>query len=59
MEELQTADEYQKLLNAALDLGHLLLENGAEIYRVEDSIQHVLYAYGANCRLWGRSLCRK
>lgn len=47
MEEKQTADEYQKLLNAALDLGHLLLENGAEIYRVEDSIQHVLYAYGA------------
>ena len=47
MEELQTADEYQKLLNAALDLGHLLLENGAEIYRVEDSIQHILYAYGA------------
>ena len=27
MEELQTADEYQKLLNAALDLGHLLLES--------------------------------
>ncbi len=47
MDERQTADEYQKLLNAALDLGHLLLENGAEIYRVEDSIQHVLYAYGA------------
>ncbi len=47
MDERQTADEYQKLLNAALDLGHLLLENGAEIYRVEDSIQHILYAYGA------------
>lgn len=47
MEEKQTVDEYQKLLNAALDLGHLLLENGAEIYRVEDTIQHVLYAYGA------------
>ncbi len=47
MDEKQPTDEYQKLLNAALDLGHLLLENGAEIYRVEDSIQHVLYAYGA------------
>lgn len=47
MEEKQTADEYQKLLNTALDLGQLLLQNGAEIYRVEDSIQHVLYAYGA------------
>ena len=47
MDEKQTADDYQKLLNSALDLGHLLLANGAEIYRVEDSIQHVLYAYGA------------
>ncbi len=47
MDEKQPADDYQKLLNSALDLGHLLLANGAEIYRVEDSIQHVLYAYGA------------
>ena len=47
MDEKQSIDEYQKLLNLALDLGHLLLANGAEIYRVEDSIQHVLYAYGA------------
>ena len=47
MDEKQSADEYQKLLNTALDLGHLLLANGAEIYRVEESIQHVLYAYGA------------
>ena len=47
MDEKQTTADYQKLLNTALDLGHLLLANGAEIYRVEDSIQHVLYAYGA------------
>lgn len=38
--------DYQKLLNTATDVGHFLLENGAEIYRVEESIQHILYAYG-------------
>lgn len=38
--------DYQKLLNAATDIGHFLLESGAEIYRVEESIQRVLYAYG-------------
>jgi len=38
--------EYQKLLNLAIDIGHFLLEAGAEIYRVEESIQRVLYTYG-------------
>ena len=38
--------DYQKLLNTATDVGHFLLESGAEIYRVEESIQHILYAYG-------------
>lgn len=47
MEEqnLSPAD-YQRLLNVTIDLGHFLLEAGAEIYRVEESIQRVLYAYG-------------
>ena len=44
--EAKFADTYQKLLNTAIDLGHFLLEAGAEIYRVEESIQLVLYAYG-------------
>lgn len=47
MEEqnLSPAD-YQRLLNVTIDLGHFLLEAGAEIYRVEESIQRILYAYG-------------
>ena len=44
MEE-QTQTDYQQLLNLAMDIGDALLEAGAEIYRVEESIQHVLYAY--------------
>lgn len=47
MEQKNPMDEYQRLLNTAIDLGHFLLEAGAEIYRVEESIQLVLYAYGA------------
>lgn len=35
-----------QLLNAAVDVGYMLLANGAEIYRVEESIQRILYAYG-------------
>lgn len=45
-EQEMYAAEYQKLLNIAIDLGHFLLEAGAEIYRVEESIQRVLYTYG-------------
>lgn len=45
MDEEQTQMDYQKLLNLAMDIGDALLEAGAEIYRVEESIQHVLYAY--------------
>ena len=37
---------YHKLLSAATDVGYMLLENGAEIYRVEESIQRILQAYG-------------
>lgn len=48
MEEKISLGDYQKLLNTAIDLGHFLLEAGAETYRVEESIQRVLYAYGLN-----------
>ena len=30
-------EDFQGLLNIATDVGFCLLENGAEIYRVEDS----------------------
>ncbi len=35
------------LLRMALDIGEALLRNGAEVYRVEDSIERFLKAYGA------------
>lgn len=39
-------EDYQGLLNIATDVGFCLLENGAEIYRVEDSICRIARAYG-------------
>ena len=38
--------DYDQLLNLSTDLGYGLLESGAEIYRVEESIQRLLLAYG-------------
>ncbi len=39
--------DFNKLLNVSTQLGKMLLENGAEIYRVEESIQRMGLAYGA------------
>ena len=36
----------EQLLNFSCELGRQLLQNGAEIYRVEDSLQRLLAAYG-------------
>lgn len=38
--------DYQELLNITTKVGFYLLENGAEIYRVEDSIRRICAAYG-------------
>lgn len=38
--------DHDQLLSLATDLGFGLLESGAEIYRVEESIQRLLHAYG-------------
>lgn len=38
--------DYEKLINLATDMGFRLLETGAEIYRVEESVQRILRAYG-------------
>jgi len=38
--------DYDQLLSLSADLGYGLLESGAEIYRVEESIQRLLHAYG-------------
>ena len=44
--EEPTALDYDKLLTLSSDLGYHLLLSGAEIYRVEESIQRLLWAYG-------------
>ncbi len=49
MEQNLSSFEYQRLLNTAIDLGHFLLEAGAETYRVEESIQREI----------GRASCRE
>ena len=36
----------EELLSTATEIGALLLENGAEIYRVEESVIRILQAYG-------------
>lgn len=36
-----------ELIEISVDIGTALLENGAEIYRVEESIARICYAYGA------------
>ncbi len=38
--------DYDALLNTATEIGYLLLENGAEIYRVEESMRRIFDAYG-------------
>ena len=40
--------DYDKLLVMTTSMGSMLLENGAEIYRVEDSINLILKAYGVH-----------
>lgn len=43
---LHVRPDPDQLLNFSCELGRQLLQNGAEIYRVEDSIQRLLTAYG-------------
>ena len=38
--------ETEKLLNFSCEMGRQLLQNGAEIYRVEESVRRLLAAYG-------------
>lgn len=38
--------DYDKLLCLTAEIGYQLMESGAEIYRVEESIQRLLTAYG-------------
>ncbi len=38
--------DYDQMLNTITDMGGVLLENGAEIYRVEESMRRLCQAYG-------------
>lgn len=40
--------DYEKLVNLVTDMGYRLLETGAEIYRVEESVQRIISAYGVS-----------
>ena len=40
-----TNDNCNKIMQLALDAGTVLLSNGAEIWRVEDTISHICKAY--------------
>lgn len=48
---------YEELLNAATALGDSLLENGAEIYRVEESMHRIFKAYGAEGDVFAIPTC--
>lgn len=39
---------YDELINTATDVGYMLLANGAEIYRVEESMQRIFRAYAVD-----------
>lgn len=39
-------DEEKEVMEAALEAGHILLENGAEIFRVEETIDRICQYYG-------------
>lgn len=46
----------REVLTLAVEIGDLLLRNGAEVYRVEDTVMHILKAYDIkNCDVYGLS----
>ena len=49
--------EYDKLLNLGSELGRLLMNSGAEIYRVEESVTRLLTAYGLEPQVFAIPNC--
>lgn len=49
--------EYDKLLNLGSELGRTLMYSGAEIFRVEESVNRVLTAYGAQPQVFAIPNC--
>lgn len=49
--------DYNQLLNMGADLGRLLMTSGAEIYRVEESVNRLLTAYGLDPQVFSIPNC--
>lgn len=49
--------DYYQLLNMGVDLGRLLMTSGAEIYRVEESVNRLLTAYGLDPQVFSIPTC--
>ena len=49
--------DYDTLLDLVADLGYNLAMSGAETYRVEDSINRILNAYGVESEVWAIPNC--
>ena len=47
MRKMEDTMDHDKLLNLGAELGRQLMTSGAEIYRVEESVDRLLTAYGA------------
>ena len=47
MGQIENEMSYEDLLECALELGQRMVQSGAEVRRVEDTITRVLHAYGA------------
>lgn len=49
--------EQEKLLKLGVELGHRLMDSGAEIYRVEESVARLLRAYGQTAQVFAIPSC--
>ena len=49
--------DYDKLLNLGIELGRRLMASGAEIYRVEESVERLLRAYGLEPQVFAIPNC--
>lgn len=49
--------DHNKLLNLATELGRQLMASGAEIYRVEESVERLLTAYGVQPQVFAIPSC--
>lgn len=49
--------DYDKLLNLGVELGRRLMNSGAEIYRVEESVDRLLQAYGLEPQVFAIPNC--